>query len=189
MQEHFIYPIYTSILAIITVVLVPRKDIKRLAMFGIFFGAVAYIFFLQFISLIGMGKFINFKYFNAFGIPFFPTIAWSIYYILYLYMLPKNKPWSYLFPVVASCYSVFFSNLLQELGIFRWNYGNPILPLILVYGPWHFGATWAYFKIIAQEEKQNKIPKPRFIPLPARKKELSKRKLRYIRYLNKIKKH
>lgn len=189
MQDHFIYPIYTSILAIVAVILVPRKEIKRLAMYGIFFGAVADIFFILMLSLMGMGKYINFKYFGAFGIPFFPPVAWTAYFILFLYLLPRNKPWSYLFPAVASCYSIFFANILQELGIFKWYYGNPILPFILVYAPWHFGVTWAYFKISEQEEKQNKISKYWFIPVPAMKKEASDRKLRYNRYINKLKRH
>jgi len=154
-QQHFIYPIYTSILVLITVILVPRQEIKRLAMYGIFFGAVTDIFFIKFIGLIGMGEYLNFKYFGAFGIPFFPPIAWTAYFITFLYLLPRKKPWIYLFPAIASCYSTYFSNILQSLGILKWNYGNPILPFILIYAPWHIGVTWAFIKIFGLETKQD----------------------------------
>jgi len=178
MQQHFIYPIYTSVLTIMMVILVPRREIKRLVMYGILFGAVADVFFIQLIGLIGMGEYLNFKYFGAFGIPFFPPIAWTAYFIMFLYFLPRNKPWIYIFPIIASCYSVYFSNILQALGIMKWNYGNPILPLILVYAPWHFGVTWAYLKIHGAEVKHQKIRKYHVIPVPAMKKEIKECKKR-----------
>jgi hypothetical protein len=148
MQTHFIYPIYTSILIVLLFVLVPRKEIRRLAFYGVLFGAVADVFFIILIGIIDLGKYLNFKYFGAFGIPFFPPVAWTAYFILYMYILPKAKPWKYLYPIVASCYSVFFSNVLQALDIIKWNYGNPILPWLFIYAPWHIGVTWAYFKFV-----------------------------------------
>lgn len=181
MQDHFIYPIYTSILALIAVILVPRQEIKRLARYGIFFGAVAEFFFIEFIGLIGMGEYLNFKYFGAFGVPFFPPIAWTVYFIMFFYLLPKRKPWIYLFPAIASCYSVFFSNILQALGIFKWNYGNPILPFILVYAPWHFVMTWIYLKIEGKKAQEKKTGKYRVIPVPAMKKDTQRRKFHFTR--------
>jgi len=76
-----------------------------------------------------------------------------------LYLLPKKRPWSYLFPAVASGYSIYFSNILQALGILKWNYGNPILPLLIVYIPWHFAVTWAYFKITDDAQEKNEVRK------------------------------
>jgi len=177
MPEHFIYPIYTSILALIAVTLVPRQELKRLALPGILFGAVADIFYIKLIGLIKMGEYINYKYFGAFGIPFFPPVAWTVYFIMFLYLLPREKPWVYIFPAIASCYSIYFSNILQALGIFKWNYGNPILPLILIYATWHFGVTWVYLRIFCPEAKQSKLRKYRLVPVPSMKIDVKNRKI------------
>lgn len=175
MPKYLIYPIYTSILALITFALIPRKEIRRLAMYGIFFGGIADVFFIELLGITGMGEYINYKYFGAFGIPFFPPIAWTAYFIMFLYMLPKNKPWNYLFPIIASGYSVYFSNILQALGILKWNYGNPLLPWIIIYAPWHFGVTWAYFRITGLVAENKKILKYHIVPAPAMKKELKRK--------------
>jgi len=180
MLNHFIYPIYTSILALLTFAIVPRKEIRRLAIYGIVFGAVADIFFIELLGIMGMGKYINFKYFGAFGISFFPPIAWTAYFILYLYILPKNKPWKYLFPVIASCYSIYFSNILQAMDIFKWNYGNPVLPLLIIYAPWHFGVTWAYLRITNETFIKKKI-RNTIIPAPAMKQKHIERKIRFLK--------
>lgn len=180
MPKQFIYPIYTSIIAFITFALVPRKEIRRLAMYGIFFGAVTDVFFILLVGIIGMGKYINYKYFGAFGIPLFPPIAWTAYFILYLYILPKNKPWNYLFPAIASGYSVFLSNILQAMGILKWNYGNPLLPLLIIYAPWHYAVTWAYFRLTGEVVKNKEVRKYTFVPAPVMKKE-QQRKVRLIK--------
>lgn len=51
MPEHFIYPIYTTILSLLAFALVPRKELRRLAIYGIFFGAVADIIWIKFLGI------------------------------------------------------------------------------------------------------------------------------------------
>ena len=146
MPTYFIYPIYTFCLLILTYALVPRQDIRYLLRYGVIFGFITdTVIVILFTKLIGLGGYTNFGPFAFKGIPFFPLIAWTIYYILYLYLLPKEKPWLYFFPVAAALYSVLFSNVLQNLGIFVWNWGTFIVPLI-IYIFWHIMVTWLYLK-------------------------------------------
>ena len=177
MPEHFIYPIYTGILALLAFALVPRKEIRRLGIYAIVFGGLVDVLaILLFTKVLGMGGYINFKYFGAFGIPLFPPIAWTAYYILFLYFMPQNKPWKYIFPVIAGCFSLYFSYFLQEIGIFRWNYGSPVLHLLIIYLPWEFSVAWIYLRTIKGKTNKRRLPKHYFaVPAPAMKNKHAKR--------------
>lgn len=151
MPTYFIYPIYTFVLFIVTYLLVPRQEIRYLLRYGVIFGAVTdAVMIIVFTKIIGLGGYIAYGPFAFKGMPFFPLLAWTIYYVLYLYLLPKSKPWTYIFPITAAFYSVLFSNVLQNLGIFKWNWGTILIPS-LIYLFWHFTVTWIFIKI--QETK------------------------------------
>jgi len=147
LTTYFVYPIYTIVLLIITYALVPRREIRYLFRYGIIFGAVTDAVLIILVSkILDWGAYINYGPFAFKGFPFFPLIAWTAYFILYLYLLPKTKPWIYIFPISAAFYSLLFSNVLQNLGIFKWNWGTIIVPSIL-YLFWHIAVTWIYIKI------------------------------------------
>jgi hypothetical protein len=124
LSVHFIYPLYSGILAIILYCLVPRKSIRRLFIYGVIFGSIIdFAAVIVFTFFLGIGGYINYGPFGFMGIPFFPLIAWCCYFILYFYFLP-NKPYVYLYPIVAALYSTLFSNILQNIGIFKWILGD-----------------------------------------------------------------
>lgn len=172
MPKYLIFPMYSGALALLTFILVPRKEIRRLAIYAMIFGGmfdvVAILFFTK---LLGIGGYINYRNFGAFGIPLFPPVSWVAYYIMFLYILPRQKPWKYVFPVIAACFSLYFSYVLQELGIFKWNYGGPLLHLLIIYLPWECGVAWFYLRSLEGKENKERIPKHYFIPAPAMKKE------------------
>ena len=189
MPLYFIYPIYTGTLAILTFVVVPRREIQRLGIYAIFFGGVFDIFnIILFTKVIGIGGYINFRPFGAFGIPFFPPMAWTAYFILFIYMLPKRSPWKYLFPSVAAGYSTFFSHVLQELGIFKWNWGSPLFHF-LIFIVWHYAVWWAYSKVSQNSTELSSKPKhsfrikrppsPAFAKKPKLKKLINLKRLKH----------
>ncbi|MBZ4687899.1 MAG: hypothetical protein PWQ96_1095 [Clostridia bacterium] len=148
MPKYYIYLIYTGLLALILILVVPRKEIRRLAFWGILFGAVVDAFaIILFTHLLDVGGYLNYGPLALLGMPFLPLIAWTVYYIIYFYFLPKQPPWNYIFTVTAASYSVIFSNVLSNLGIFEWNYGKIFIPF-LIYISWNSLATWAYLKFI-----------------------------------------
>ncbi|KLU62454.1 hypothetical protein CEB3_c11880 [Peptococcaceae bacterium CEB3] len=140
---YLVYPAYTGVLLIATFALVPRQDIRRLLRYAVLFGAVGDLISILLAQLIGMGGYTHYGPFAFLGIPFFPLIAWSSYFVIYLYLLPPGKTWSYIFPVISALYSVLFSNVLHNLGIFQWNLGTLLAPFIL-YLVWHGAVTWIY---------------------------------------------
>ncbi len=142
MKLYFIYPIYTAILGIILISIVPRKDIKRLAFYGIALGGVMdtlAIFLVTF--LLNLGSYINYGPFGFKGFTFFPPIAWSIWFIMFFYILPDNKFLKHFFIVTAASYAVLFSNILVNLGIMKWNKSEIIVPFI-IYIVWFYTVVW-----------------------------------------------
>lgn len=141
-----LYPLYTAALGLVMLAIVPRESIRHLVPFALVFGAVFNAFWmLLFGSLLGLASYSNFNPFGAFGIPFFPPLAWTFFFIVYLYLLPDKFPWNYGFTVMAALYSTIFSHVLQNLQIFSWRIEGVWLPLG-VYLIWMFAATLIYQK-------------------------------------------
>lgn len=157
MPLYFIYLIYSSALALITVIAVPRKFIHRLAVPGIFYGAVIDVFWIVFIGLTGAGGYQNYGPLGFMTIPFIPPLAWTFYFILFLYFLPAKKPWNYLFALAAAFYSVIFSNVLANLGVFYWSFSKVIIPLGL-YMTWFLFTVWSYEKYVGKLIKAKDFP-------------------------------
>ncbi|MGI6226263.1 MAG: hypothetical protein ACOYJ1_08430 [Peptococcales bacterium] len=101
--------------------------------------------------LIGLGGHEQYEPFGFMKIAFFPPIAWAIWFILFLYFLPYKKPWIYIYIFSAASYSVLFSNVLQNLGLFQWNMGRVIVPYI-TYLSWFIIATWIYMNYFVKED-------------------------------------
>lgn len=110
-------------------------------------------------------------------IPFFPPISWAIFFILYFYFLPERKPFLYIYVAAAVFYSILFSNLIINLGIFSIN--HKWLIALVTFTLWFSAVTWAFrrltIKTVENTQAEDlctlkKSYKPhRFIPSPAKK--------------------
>jgi hypothetical protein len=100
------------------------------------FGGVFDVAIIALVSkLLGVGGHINHGPFGAFGLPFFPPFAWTIWFLMFFYFMPEKLVQIVFFVLTAAAASVMFSNVLVNLGIFTWNYGKVIVPFI-IYGVW-----------------------------------------------------
>ena len=152
MPLYYIYPIYTAILMFFVIAVVPREQIKKLSLMAIIFGAIANLAVILVVDvLLGIGGHINIGPFGFMGVAFFPPLAWVAFFILYFYFLPEKAPWNYFYVLAAAGYSTIFSNVLQNMGVFHWNYGGLIVPY-LIYLTWFSLAGW-YFLQDTREEK------------------------------------
>ena len=61
--EYYTYPVYTLVIALGLIALVPRKDIKRLAIYGIIFGGVSDIIVIAVAKIFSIGSHVNFVLF------------------------------------------------------------------------------------------------------------------------------
>lgn len=172
MLKPFMPLIYTGIFALILVVAAPKKEIRRLGIYGIIFGAIFDVLALIFGNLTGLYGYINYGPFGFMNIPFFPPISWSVFFMLYFYFLPKQKPLLYIYVASGIFYSIFFANLITNLGIFRLT--HKILDPLIAFSIWIPTATWGYLRLSKTnlndtlfENKLYKLNKPaRFIPSP-----------------------
>ncbi|WP_459835442.1 hypothetical protein [Halanaerobaculum tunisiense] len=143
MSIHFTFAIYTGILALVLVTLVPRKMIRELIIYGIIFGAIGDFLAVFIVThLLEWGGYINYGPFGFRDIPFFPLLAWAIWFIMYFYFMPDHKVLRYVYIVSAAAYSVLFSNILANFDIFRWNFSEIIIPFF-IYVTWFTGSAWA----------------------------------------------
>lgn len=137
---------YTFPLGILALAVIPRSEIRRLVFWGILYGTIIdFCLIIIVTNLLGGGGYQHYYPFGFMGMPFFPLLAWFFYFVLYLYFLPKTKPWKYIYTVTASIYCTIFSNTLQNLGIFQWNVDRLFLPFLL-YLAWNSIVTWSYLK-------------------------------------------
>lgn len=142
MSTYSVYIIYTATLALITAVLVPRAHIRRLAMLGILVGGLADIGLIIVMRTLRIAEYINYGPFGFLGIPLFPSIAWTLYFIVYYYLLRGSRPVIYVYTAAAGLYSVLFSNVLVNLGILH--LAHRIIVPMLLYPTWHAIATYVY---------------------------------------------
>lgn len=152
MPIHFTYPIYTAAIALAMVAIVPRHQIRLQAIYAITFGGVASVLIIFIYSIINAFEWKNMGPFGYGDIAFFPPIAWTAYFVIYFYLLPRDEPWTYLFVLFAASYSTLFSNVLMNLEILEWNRGRILLPFFL-YLSWFSVITWIYTRIHWAKEK------------------------------------
>lgn len=154
MPLYLITPLYTAIFALIVIAVIPKEEIKRLAVYGIFFGALLNILTLLIGSLTGKYCFINFEPLGISFIPFFPPISWTLFFMLYFYFMPK-KPWLYIYAASGIFYSILFGNMITNLGIFKLSH-RLLLPLI-AFTIWFSIATWGYLRLTSGKLRKPEI--------------------------------
>ena len=145
MPKYFLYPIYTTIFALILIANVPKKEIRNLSIYGIIFGGImdALVHFFGYVT--GLFTWINYGPFGFLGVHIFANVSWSIFFILYFYFLPKLKPLNYLFAGAAIFFSTLYFNLVVDMGIL-YSQSRILLPLF-GFTVWFSIATWGFYKL------------------------------------------
>lgn len=177
-------PLYTAILALTLITTVPKNEIRRLAVYGIIFGAISDIIALTTGKLFGLFEYVNFAPLGYWVIPFFSPIAWAIYFVMYFYFMPKHKPLMYIYAASGIGYGTFFAQLLFNSGImvvypkfFSLSVHRLIDP-IFVFLIWFPISTWGFIRLTSHFEGQKQSKKVhekkrpmglKLYPQPARK--------------------
>lgn len=145
MPIKFIPFIYTFIFALILVLVVPKREIRRLSIYGIIFGAVFDVILVSIANILGAFRYINYEPFGLIGIHFFAPISWAIFFIIYFYFLPNKTHYIYIYEVSAIFYSMFFCQMITKLGVLKLTHGivDSIIPFII----WFPVATLGYLKL------------------------------------------
>lgn len=137
--------IYTFVFTAILVAAVPKKEIRRLSIYGIIFGAVLDIVVVEIGNLTNSFRYINYEPFGLIGLHFMAPISWAIFFIIYFYFLPEKKSYIYIYTIMAVFYSMLFCQMLTKLGVLELRHGiiDSIVPFVI----WFPIVTWAYCKL------------------------------------------
>lgn len=155
MPKYFIYPIDTITFALILIASVPRKEILRLSIYGIIFGGMMDVLVHFFGYVTGLFSWINYGPFGFIGVHIFANVSWSIYFILYYYFFPKQKPLNYIFVGAGIFFSLLYFNMVIDLGILE-SKSRIILPLF-GFVVWFLIATWGFYKLNSFIEGQTRV--------------------------------
>ncbi|ACB85738.1 hypothetical protein [Natranaerobius thermophilus] len=140
--------IFTTILALIVILAIPKKSIRDLFIWAVLFGYVIdFLILLGFYFLNLQAGYQNFGPFGFYNISIFHPMAWTFYFIIYLYFLPKERLYRFVAPFIAALHSTFVANILVELNVFLWVYERIFIPY-LIYLTWHLLVTYIYDRYV-----------------------------------------
>lgn len=156
MTANLIPFLYTAVFAAILVAVVPRQEIRRLAIYGILFGGLFDVVVVEAGNLLGEFRYINYEPFGLMDLHFMAPISWSIFYILYFYFLPDRNSYIYLYTLMGIFYSTLFCQMITKLGVL--SLGHGIIDSIIPFAVWFPVATWGYLKLTrsAVVKRQNR---------------------------------
>ncbi len=120
-------------------------EIRRLFIYGLIFGGLFDSFLVCIIgNLTGRFGYINYEPFGLLGIHIMAPISWTIFFIIYFFLLPEKKVYIYLYVFMGIFYSVLFGHMISGLGILKLT--RPI-DSIITFLLWFPIATWGYFRL------------------------------------------
>lgn len=144
MPINYLFLIKLVIFLLLLILIVPRAEIRRLAVYGIIFGSAYDVIGLTIGHFTNTFRWINFDPFGYNYLPLDSPVSWCAFYIMYFYLLPKQKPLLYIFPISGIVMSMIYSRVLVNLGMFI----EPNFLLRLAnFTLWFSYATWGYLKL------------------------------------------
>ncbi|UWG97637.1 hypothetical protein LPY66_02035 [Dehalobacter sp. DCM] len=144
MPLFLLHPLYAVTFVLLLFLMVPRKEIQRLSLFGIVLGGGGDSIVHTFGYITGLFSWINYGPFGFIGVHIFANISWTAFFIIYFYYLPRQKPLTYLFVLAGIFASFLYYNVMLDIHIFQ-SVNRLILPLI-GFTVWFTIATWAFLK-------------------------------------------
>lgn len=147
--------IYTTVFSIILVKVVPKSEIRRLFNYALIFGGVFDVVVVEIANLFGEFRYIDYGEFGLFGLHFMAPISWTVFFIIYFYLLPRKKIYVYLYTTMGIFYSVLFCQMITKLGVLKLAHG--ILSSIIPFLMWFPTATWGYLKLKKMDDKFEEV--------------------------------
>lgn len=142
MDISYIYMIFSFMVGIAYLLLIPKEQYKRYLLYGITFGSIVDVILVAILTYMGLLEYKNMGAFSIFGIiSSWAPISWGLTFSIFFYLMPKRK--SFLLAYILS-----FAALGQIIGIVFQNYGlieyRGRFLLFFVFLVWYAVAAWAY---------------------------------------------
>jgi hypothetical protein len=139
------YPIFALLILSLTLLFVPRQEIKKLFWFSLLWGSTADIVLILLFRCLHLYQYLKLSPYDFFGAPMWLPLAWSPAVILYIYFFPARKEWYYIifyitaFAVIGTAIGMFFT----QIGLLKEIHWHPLLrfPVQFI---WFYGAMRHY---------------------------------------------
>ncbi|MCK8818076.1 hypothetical protein MWH28_11975 [Natroniella sulfidigena] len=114
-----VYPIWATIMMVLSLILVNKKDYQYLLPLGLLGAIIASLIAMISNHIINAWRYVEAEPFSILGIPIFIFIAWFAAIIIFLWALPKeNQTWiHYLYISLFSLFGAAIDGLFHNLGI------------------------------------------------------------------------
>lgn len=141
------YPVYLTIAFSLSLIYIPQKVYKEYLIYGLLVGGLGDMLVVGiFANLLHFMWFKNAGIFDILGQNFLSPPSWTFSVMLFLYFLPRRRPFLYLYIVAFTMYSFGYGLMVRNCGLYDfqpWFY-YPIAPLNFL-GWWTF-AAWVFMK-------------------------------------------
>jgi hypothetical protein len=141
------YPVYLVISFIFSLIYIPKKVYKEHLIYGMLVGGLGDMAVVGiFANVFHLMWFKNAGFFNVLGQNFLSPPCWTFTVMLFLYFLPRRRPFLYLYILVFAMYSFGYGILVHNVDLYDfrpWFYYG-MSPFI--FGGWWSFAAWIFIK-------------------------------------------
>lgn len=113
------YPSYILIALVIVLITIPKRDFKEYFIYGVLFGGLGDVVVVGlFQNLLNVIWFKNSGIFNALGQNLLSPLSWTLTVMIFLYFLPQQKLFRYIYVLGFAVFSVGYGYLVHNVGLF-----------------------------------------------------------------------
>ncbi len=132
------YPVYLTIVFILSIIYIDRKDYKEYLTYGFLLGGLGDILTVGlFQNILRFMWFKNQGLFNVLGQNYLSPPSWTFTVMLFLYFLPRKGISQYLYVLTFAAFSVGYGLVVHNAGLFDfkpWLY--PVVSYFIFLGWW-----------------------------------------------------
>ena len=134
------YPVFLTIVFILSLIYIPQRVYKEYLIYGMLVGGLGDIVVVGlYDNLLHWMWFQNAGIFDVLGQNFLSPPSWTFTVMLFLYFLPRRRPFLYLYILTFTMYSFGYGILVHNANLFDfrpWFYYRM--------APLNFGAWWSF---------------------------------------------
>jgi hypothetical protein len=130
------------------ILIIPKHELKKYFVYGLFFGALGDIFLILSIgTLLHQFRYLNMGTYSVFGLwSFWTPIAWMFTLMVFFYCLPPRKIFFYPYIFIFGMFGYMVGTVLENFGLFEYiGIYRYIAPLVLT--GWFALSAWGYLKL------------------------------------------
>lgn len=137
-DKNTIFFIKAVMFGVAAIIAIPKECYKKFLIYGLFLGAALDITAIVTLTKLGVIKYLNMGAFSMYGLfSLWTPIAWMFALMIYLYFLPRRRPFLYGYVLIFSVFGIFVAKILSNFGLYEF---NPFILFFVFLGWFSFAA-------------------------------------------------